>query len=442
MAIALVDSDSLGFGVTSAGVVYNFPTGAPGATDVDILCVNSDATINTPAGWTLGRQEVNNQGSYIYWRKGGAGSSVTVSSVQAPGPFNATLTWSRWTGINTIDVNAGAQATGSGSTTPAVSTGVLAATGELVFVFAALHANAAGVTDPVWSSGFNQLELVGFGAGGSSCGGITGYKLNAGTAAEAPVVTWSTIAPSDRYVLVVTFTAAAAADTINPTSITDVITFGAPTVTDTAMTVSPDSITDPIVLGAPTLVNPPTPTAFDPLAQLYSAALDCLCFITAEMPGAPSHCAPRVGPEVAYDMGQYSDLCCEGLAYISLGDTWASSASFPEQDIVRQANAVCPPVTWAQDLRLGIIRCSPTGNANGEPPTDDDWTAAALQNLYDAQALRQVACCIRNYVVTNEGQYVGMSVVINRQTQGTPQGGCVERWFTITVQFANLDCSC
>jgi hypothetical protein len=181
----------------------------------------------------------------------------------------------------------------------------------------------------------------------------------------------------------------------------------------------------------------------DPVVELYEAALACLCAAVAENPNPPAHCAPRVGPEIAYDMGQYTDYCCEGLAYISLGDTWASSASFPEQDIVRQADAVCPPATWAQDFKLGIIRCSPTGDPeNGEPPTDADWLAAATQNLVDAQSLRVAACCFRNFVISNVGLYTGMSVVINRQTQVTPNGGCVERYVTITVQFPNLDCSC
>jgi hypothetical protein len=180
----------------------------------------------------------------------------------------------------------------------------------------------------------------------------------------------------------------------------------------------------------------------DPLAELYQAALACLCSITSEMPGAPEHCAPRIGPEITYDMGQYADYCCEGLAYISLGDLWVSDDSFPEQDIIRQVRGNCPPAFWAVDLKLGIIRCSPTGSETGEPPTDDEWTAAAIQNLYDAQALRRVACCIRDWVSDNTGLYLGMSVVINRQTQVTPNGGCVERYFTVTLQFPNLDCVC
>lgn len=180
----------------------------------------------------------------------------------------------------------------------------------------------------------------------------------------------------------------------------------------------------------------------DPVAALHAAALNCLCTITSAMVGPPKHCAPRIGPEITYDMGQWTDYCCEGLAYLSLGDTWVSDNSFPDQDIIRQVRGNCPPGFWAQDFKFGIIRCSPTGKADGEPPTDADWTAAATQNLRDAQALRQVACCFRNFVTSATGMYVGMSVVINRQTQVTPNGGCTERYFTMTVQFPNIDCVC
>lgn len=440
MAIALTDSDSLGFGVTSAGVVYNFPTGAPSVTDLDILCVNSDATINTPSGWTLGKSQVGNQGSYIFYRKGGAGSSVTVSSVQSPGPFNATLIWSRWTGTNAIDIAVSVAASGSANVTPTLSTGALAQTGELVFMFGALHSTGTGnQTTPVWSSGFTGAEFVKQGSSSSGCIAAGGYKLNAGTAAESPTVSWSGAGVLDRFTLIVSFTATVATN-VSPDSITDAISLGAPALG--GLSVAPDSVTDPIVLGSPTLTSPPQPLILDPVVEIFTQALSCLCTAVNSAPNPPAHCAPRVGLEVAYDLGQYTDYCCEGLAYVSLGDSWLSQDSFPDQDIVRQVQGSCVPGTWAQDFKLGIVRCSPVGQPDGEPPTDDDWTTASIQNLYDAQSLRRAVCCVRNWVLNNVGIYLGMSVVINRQTQGTPNGGCVERSAMITVQFPNLDCLC
>jgi hypothetical protein len=131
-------------------------------------------------------------------------------------------------------------------------------------------------------------------------------------------------------------------------------------------------------------------------------------------------------------------MCCEGIAYVSLGDTYPSSASFPEQDIVRQADAVCSPPSWAQIFKAGIIRCVPTGDE--DPPTCDDWNAAFTQNIYDGLSLRRAQCCFRSYVTSNDDLFLGMSVVMERQVQGSPLGGCVERYFTIAVQIPNCDC--
>jgi hypothetical protein len=181
----------------------------------------------------------------------------------------------------------------------------------------------------------------------------------------------------------------------------------------------------------------PDPDQF--VSVLMEQLLACLCEQVALQPNPPQHCCFRVGTEIAHDAGILQDLCCEGIAYVALGDTYPSSDSFPEQDIVRQAAAHCAPPTWAQAFKVGIIRCVPTGD-QFLPPSCTDWNAAARQNVIDAQTLRRVACCMRNFVVNNGGIFFGMSFVIERQTQGNPQGGCVERSMTLTAQFPNCEC--
>jgi len=176
------------------------------------------------------------------------------------------------------------------------------------------------------------------------------------------------------------------------------------------------------------------------VGPLMLELLSCLCEQSAQAANPPGICCFRVGNEVAHDAGQDEDQCCLGIAYVALGDTWPSSGSFPEQDFVRQADAKCPPPTWAQSFKLGIIRCLPNVGDGFHPPSCTDWNAAALQNVIDAQTLRQVACCFRDFVTTNDGLFLGMSVVIERQNQGTPQGGCVERSMSIVAQIVNCDC--
>jgi hypothetical protein len=185
--------------------------------------------------------------------------------------------------------------------------------------------------------------------------------------------------------------------------------------------------------------QPPDPDQF--VSLLMNKLLECLCTYSQAAEGAPAHCCFRVGTEIAHDAGMLEDLCCEGIAYVALGETYPSSESFPEADIVRQAAATCAPATWAQTFQVGIIRCAPVGNGF-LPPGCTDWNAAARQNIIDARTLRQVACCIREYVVNGDDSLLGMSLVIDRQLQGNPQGGCVERTMKITAQFPNNDCGC
>lgn len=174
------------------------------------------------------------------------------------------------------------------------------------------------------------------------------------------------------------------------------------------------------------------------IGPLMTQTLSCLCEATERYPNPPQICCYRIGNEVIHDAGIYEDECCQGIAYVSFGEMYPTGEQFPEQDIIRQANSSCVPPTWGVIFKMGIIRCVPVGDQN--PITCDEWTEAALQNIYDAQALARAACCVRDYVITGEPRFTGMSIVIDRQTQGNPLGGCVERYLTFTVQIPNCEC--
>jgi hypothetical protein len=179
----------------------------------------------------------------------------------------------------------------------------------------------------------------------------------------------------------------------------------------------------------------------DHVETLGDLLMECLQGAVAQMDPtlAPQDVCFRLGTEVPYDADLYHDMCCRGLAYVWLGDIWPSSASFPEQDINRQASAVCFPPSWAVQWKVGIIRCAPVGT-NTSMPTCEAWTSAYLKTVADAQALRRVSCCFRA-AVRSAQDFRGLSVVIERQVQGTPQGGCVERSVTIVAQMPNCDCA-
>lgn len=202
----LVGSNTFGFNDGNTGHSCNLGSG-PNAGEWDVLCVNSDTVVSTPSGFTAAESAVANQGAYVFTREaaGGEGSTVTVTT---SGNFNCQVSWSRWSGLDTLDTTTSTQANASvGGSTPAHSTGTLAATDELVIAFAALHSiQTANQTSPVWSTGYTAITNVAQSAGASGVRGLVAYKTGAGTAAETPSVSWTGDGCFDRYLLAVTFT--------------------------------------------------------------------------------------------------------------------------------------------------------------------------------------------------------------------------------------------
>ena len=171
------------------------------------------------------------------------------------------------------------------------------------------------------------------------------------------------------------------------------------------------------------------------LQTIAETLLSCLCEAVSGAANPPQNCCFRVGDNVTMDADLYTDLCCEGLAYVSLGEIYPVVDSFPEHSIVTQANQVCSFPSWAISLKAGIIRCVPVGT-DTTMPTCADWNSTALQQMVDAESLARAACCFKQAWITSEAG-IGMSVVIGSNTGTAPEGGCVERSITLQVQTIN-----
>lgn len=194
----------------NSGHVCDFGS-APAVDQWDVLCVNSNTTVSTPAGWDPSEVAVTNQGAYMFTRKavGGEGSTVTITT---SGNHNTSVHWIRLAAAVALDTSTNTEVNSSiGGSTPAHSTGLLAATDETVIAFGALH--SIGVADqnaPVWSAGYTAALASIQGSSTTGVIGYTAYKHGAGTAAEAPQVSWSGAGVFNRYMLVLTFTTLAA----------------------------------------------------------------------------------------------------------------------------------------------------------------------------------------------------------------------------------------
>lgn len=210
-----LDSDVFLFADGGSGHVCDLGS-APETGQWDVLCVNSNTTVSTPSGFTAAESAVTNQGAYIFVREaaGSEGSTVTVTT---NGAHNTQVGWSRWpASLIAVDTSTNTQANAaSGNNTPTHSTGTLAESTELVIAFGALHSiGLGGQTSPTWSSGYTELTSSAVqGTTTTGVRGYVGYRENAGTAAEAPQVSWSGDGAQNRYMLAVSFTVSGATDT-------------------------------------------------------------------------------------------------------------------------------------------------------------------------------------------------------------------------------------
>lgn len=428
MAANLLASNTFAFNDGNAGHVCNLGS-APAVGDLDVLCVNSNTVVSTPAGFTANPSSVGGQGAYIFYRFAVGGEAATVT-ITTTGDHNTTVVWSRWDNCIAVDVGAATQASAPGNSTPAHSSGILSDTGELVIAFGAIH--GIGVADqntPVWAGGFTDLATAGpQGTGSQGTLAYTGYRTDAGTAAVSPQVSWSGAAAEDRYMLTLSFTAT---DTVSVTG-------------DAAVTVSMtgDAVAVSQLEGQANVTVDLTstlgsnPDSFSFVSQLSAALLNCLCAAITGMPEPPQHCCYRVGTEPVHDISlEQIDLCCEGLAYVLLGDVYPSSESFPDNDIVRQIQGGCAWPAWAVAFRIGIVGCVP-----GDSDCDRN-NAAFMTNLHRMQAINTAVCCFRDFL-RNSDTFFGFNLVIERQTQGSTSGLCTERYVNLVAQIPNLDCSC
>ena len=155
----------LGSGTTvfaTSGTVYTYPAGAPASGNLLVLGINSDTTVSTPTGYTLSPNAsfVGGQGAYVYWRIAGASEPTTIT-ITTSGNFPVALSYRRYSGnlAAPFDVANNANHTGFTNTTPAVSLGPLAGSGELLLCYAMLHTQAttAAATSPVWTGGPTQV---------------------------------------------------------------------------------------------------------------------------------------------------------------------------------------------------------------------------------------------------------------------------------------------
>ena len=154
----------------------------------------------------------------------------------------------------------------------------------------------------------------------------------------------------------------------------------------------------------------------DLLVRLTQEILDCVCSSLEKTScGCPCNAFVAAGA-VAWDS------CCDGgQMWVGIERVYATGA-FPSPASV----ITCSP-QLAADLVVGILRCAPTLNDQGEAPSPERLTESAAQVYEDAYAVVQgVLCCL---VPTSKARPFVMGI----QRPVGPQGGCCGSELRLTV---------
>lgn len=128
------------------------------------------------------------------------------------------------------------------------------------------------------------------------------------------------------------------------------------------------------------------------------------------------------------------DNCCGdgntgGQLYVR-AVTGFPSGPFPQHNTSTKCDA--PFRAW--QLAVGVIRCTPTIDDQGNPPSAAALTANTLGVMEDAHALETaIKCCLR------EAPRVQGVILVAWTPQG-PQGGCVGGEWTVWVNLPACAC--
>jgi hypothetical protein len=164
------------------------------------------------------------------------------------------------------------------------------------------------------------------------------------------------------------------------------------------------------------------------ILPLANALLTCLETTAGANPDPPAEFCLRAGPSVIHDVDAQASLdktCCPGLGYVRVGRIYPSTA-FPDPDPLSDR---CLSLSRSLELTMGIVRCVPNiGTPEG--PSCADWTAAAVHDADDIDALWNAVCC---WVLTPQFKTIRSRPFSIVDCDVIQEGDCIERFMKLLV---------
>jgi hypothetical protein len=179
----------------------------------------------------------------------------------------------------------------------------------------------------------------------------------------------------------------------------------------------------------PLVESPPTIFYDNDVLPIMQEVLGCLCDALIYAPGGvPCACLLVPGANVAMD---YCD--CTNPAY-GCGQAWVrldqsfAGANVYNSVYARKAlqAARCVDVI-SHRLQIGVTRCTPGMDAQGEPPDQWDQLAAVEQQMGDFAAIRRALDCC--FTLNKRREWL-----FERYTPVGPSGNCVGGFVTMNFR--------
>lgn len=156
-----------------------------------------------------------------------------------------------------------------------------------------------------------------------------------------------------------------------------------------------------------------------PVMVKLSALAECLCAqIAADGLPEPCFCGlvPGEAPAIEYVTDCDDDKC--GMAWVRLSAVAPISGVGVPNIILNNCNS-----DIGFDAEVGIMRCAPVGDEQGNPPPADDLLTAADLQIADMFTIyRAIACC------SALGDFI-----IETYTPIGPEGGAVGGFWTLSA---------
>jgi hypothetical protein len=161
------------------------------------------------------------------------------------------------------------------------------------------------------------------------------------------------------------------------------------------------------------------------LAQELLACLQT-ALAAGPQPIPANHVMLRAGAQVTPLLGTARDECCEGLGWVRV-----QSVSGVRQ-LDDRLNVTCFEADRTLTLEMGVVRCAPSADASSVP-SEDQWTAAALQLDADMGSMEAAVCCAFGDL---EGSAAEEISVGEYQPLGV-DGNCIGGTMTVLIRMTN-----